>query len=127
MQKKQLLVIDDEPGVCLLLEHYLGDDFEVVTRENGLDACMWLAEGNVPTLVLADIEMPVMDGWEFLRRMRADAATRDVPCMMVSGKSKSLYYIQSHRLGANGFIAKPFTARELQEKLARFIETEHTH
>ena len=127
MHKKQLLIIDDEPAVCLLLEHYLGDDFEVVTKENGLEACMWLAEGNLPELVLSDIEMPLMDGWEFLRRMRANDETRDVPCVMVSGKSKSLYYIQSHRLGANGFIAKPFTARELENKLGRFLETEHQH
>ena len=87
MQKRQLLVIDDEPGVCLLLEHYLGDDFEVVTKDNGLDACMWLAEGNVPDLVLADVMMPRMDGFALVRELRADAQLRALPVVLLSARA----------------------------------------
>lgn len=123
--KKLLLVVDDEPGVLLLLEHYLADSFDVVTAVNGAEALAWLRDGHVPDLVLSDIEMPVMDGYELLRSMREADATRDVPCMMVSGKNKNLHYLQAMRLGAEGFIGKPFTADEINRKLMRFAETLH--
>ena len=123
--KKQLLVVDDEPGVLLLLEHYLGETFDVVTAEDGKRANEWLEAGHVPDLVLADIEMPVMDGYELLRRIRTNPATEHVPCLMVSGKNKNLHYLQAMRLGADGFIGKPFTAAELQNKVQHFADTMH--
>ena len=123
--KKLLLVVDDEPGVLLLLEHYLAEAFEVITASNGAEALELLQAGLIPDLVLSDIEMPVMDGYELLRRMRAAEATRDVPCMMVSGKNKNLHYLQAMRLGAEGFIGKPFTADEINRKLTRFADSMH--
>lgn len=123
--RKQILVVDDEPGVRLLLQHFLGESFDVFTAENGLRAFDWLSAGNMPDLVLTDIEMPEMDGYELLRRLRANAAYSDVRCWMVSGKNKNLHYLQAMRLGADGFIAKPFTAAELNQKLMLFSETTH--
>lgn len=123
--KKLLLVVDDEPAVLLLLEHYLAEAFEVITASNGAEALEMMQAGHIPDLVLSDIEMPVMDGYELLRRMREAKATRDVPCMMVSGKNKNLHYLQAIRLGAEGFIGKPFTADEINRKLTRFADSMH--
>ena len=123
--RKQILVVDDEPGVLLLLQHFLGEAFDVSTAENGRRAFDWLNAGNLPHLVLTDIEMPEMDGYELLRRLRADAAFVDVRCWMVSGKNKNLHYLRAMRLGADGFIAKPFTAAEINRKLMLFSETTH--
>jgi CheY-like chemotaxis protein len=123
--KKLLLVVDDEPGVLLLLEHYLGEAFDVWTAANGVEVLALLQTGRTPDLVLADIEMPLMDGYELLRRLRSADATRDVPCLMISGKNKNLHYLQAMRLGADGFIGKPFTADEINQKLTRFADTLH--
>jgi CheY-like chemotaxis protein len=123
--KKQLLIVDDEPGVLLVLEHYLAESFDVHTAENGRQAIQWIDDGHVPDLALVDIEMPVMDGYELLRRLRARPDTERMPCLMVSGKNKNLHYLQALRMGADGFIAKPFTAAEIKNKVEHFAETIH--
>ena len=67
--KKKLLIVDDEVNIGLLLENFLSEQYEVVYLNNGQDALDWL-ETTMPDLVICDIEMPAMDGYQFLASLR---------------------------------------------------------
>ncbi len=112
-----MLIVDDEPGVRLLLEHYFSEDFNVVAKEDGDDAIAWLTEGNQPQFIITDIEMPRLNGLELLKKIREHINTINVPCLVVSGKSKEEHLLNSFKLGANGFISKPFNADELKREV----------
>ena len=120
--KKQLLIVDDEIAVRLLLEHYLSEDYDVISKVDGEDAFSWIDSGNKPDLVLADIEMPKLDGFELLIKIREKYSAADIPYLVVSGKSKQDNYLKSYQLGANDYISKPFSASELKKKVDHYFE-----
>ena len=115
--KKTLLVVDDEISIRLLLEHFLGEEYNVVTKENGKTAYDWLENGNHPDLILADLEMPKLDGFELLAKLQGNKQTQSIPCMVVTGKTKTDNYMKSFRLGAMDFLQKPFTPEEIKNRV----------
>ena len=112
--KKKILVVDDEKSICLLLENFLSQDYDVVSMDDGLEALEWLEE-NLPDLIISDIQMTKMDGYEFLTSVRQRGFTRHTPIIMLSGKSESKERIKCYKLGAQDYLTKPFNPEELEE------------
>jgi DNA-binding response OmpR family regulator len=112
--KKKILVVDDELSICLLLENFLSESYEVVSINNGLEALEWL-EGNLPDLILSDIQMPEMDGYDFLVNVRKRGFTKHTPIIMLSARAESKERIKSYKLGAQDYLTKPFNPEELEE------------
>jgi DNA-binding response OmpR family regulator len=112
--KKKILVVDDEKSICLLLENFLSQDYDVVSINDGLEALEWLEE-NLPDLIISDIQMTKMDGYEFLTNVRQKGFTRHTPIIMLSGKSESKERIKCYKLGAQDYLTKPFNPEELEE------------
>lgn len=112
--KKKILVVDDEKSICLLLENFLAQDYEVVSFNDGIEGLVWL-EKNLPDLIISDIQMPNMDGYEFLTSVRQRGFTKHTPIIMLSGKSESKERIKCYRLGAQDYLTKPFNPEELEE------------
>jgi CheY-like chemotaxis protein len=112
--KKKILVVDDEKSICLLLENFLSQDYDVVSINDGLEALAWLEE-NLPDLIISDIQMTKMDGYEFLINVRQRGFTKHTPFIMLSGKSESKERIKCYRLGAQDYLTKPFNPEELEE------------
>lgn len=115
--KKNLLVMDDEQGICKILEHFLKNDFNVVVKNDGLKGMQWLEEGNEAHLIIADLNMPVLDGKEFLKQARASNFYADVPIIILSGSDDSKERIQCLNLGADDFMLKPFNPMEVLAKV----------
>jgi len=114
MMNKKILVVDDELTICLLLENFLSKDYDVVSINDGFDALEWL-EGNLPDLIISDIEMTTMDGYEFLTKVRERGFTKHTPIIMLSAKSESKERIKCYKLGAQDYLTKPFNPEELEE------------
>jgi len=114
MMNKKILVVDDEITICLLLENFLSKDYDVVSINDGSDALDWL-EGNLPDLIISDIEMTKMDGYEFLTKVRERGFTKHTPIIMLSAKSESKERIKCYKLGAQDYLTKPFNPEELEE------------
>ena len=112
--KKKILVVDDELSICLLLENFLSQDYEVVSLNDGSDALEWL-EGNLPDLIISDIQMPKMDGYEFLTNVRKRGFTKHTPVLMLSARAESKERIKCYKLGAQDYLTKPFNPEELEE------------
>jgi DNA-binding response OmpR family regulator len=112
--KKKILVVDDEKSICLLLENFLSQDYDVVSFNDGLEGLEWLEE-NLPDLIISDIQMSKMDGYEFLTSVRQKGFTKHTPVIMLSGKSESKERIKCYKLGAQDYLTKPFNPEELEE------------
>ncbi len=112
--KKSILVIDDEPSICFLLENFLSEDYAVTTVDNAADALQWL-DSHLPDLIICDIQMPGMDGFGLLRRVRGRGFTKHTPVIMLSAGAESNDRITCYRLGAQDYLTKPFNPVELEE------------
>jgi DNA-binding response OmpR family regulator len=119
--KKTLLVVDDEPTIQLILRRYFESDFTVVPQPNGLEAMRWLDEGNNVDAIVADYEMPVMNGPAFIQQLRNSLLHRHVPLIMLSGKEESSSKIQCLRHGADDYMVKPFNPEELELRLKNML------
>ena len=111
---KKVLIVDDEISICLLLENFLSKEYDVVSIHDGIDGLKWL-EGNLPDLIISDIEMSKMDGYEFLTEVRERGFTKHTPFIMLSAKSESKERIKCYKLGAQDYLTKPFNPEELEE------------
>jgi CheY-like chemotaxis protein len=118
--RKRILLVDDTLTVLTLEQVLLGPEFEFVTAKNGADALKRVHEGK-PDLVLMDINMPVMDGVESLRQLKADAATRDIPVVMVTTRGESENQQRCRDLGCSDFLTKPLERVRLVETVRRIL------
>ncbi len=115
--KKTLLIVDDELSIRILLEHFLGEEYNVITKEDGQKAFEWLEKGNRADLILSDIEMPVLNGFDLLIKIRENKKLGVIPCVVITGKGLPDNYEKTLRLGATDFIKKPFTPEEIKSKI----------
>lgn len=115
-----VLIVDDSAAIRKILERVLRHaDFglrDVVEASDGKEGLARLAEKEVD-LVLSDINMPNMDGLEFLAQMKADDRWKNLPVIMVTTEGSHDKVMQAIQLGASGYIRKPFTAEQIKEKL----------
>jgi DNA-binding response OmpR family regulator len=119
---KQVLVIDDEPIMRKLLMQILKDKYEVILKENGREALEWMYSGHIPDLVVADLNMPEIDGFEYIEKVRESGFFSDVPLIVLSGEESSAERIKCLKLGANDYLIKPFNPEELGLRIDNLIK-----
>ncbi len=108
--ERKVLVVDDEPALVEVLDHYLrGEGFAVVTAADGPGAVKTF-ETEQPDLVLLDLTLPGFSGTEVLRRIRA---LRDVPIIMLTARTDEIDRVLGLELGADDYVGKPFSPREV--------------
>ena len=113
MTKSRILIAEDDTHIREILHVFLElSDFEVVEACDGVEA-LELAERSRPDVILLDVMMPRMDGYETLRRLRGSYATRHIPIIMLTAKNTREDTLSGFRGGANDYIVKPFDAPEL--------------
>lgn len=117
-----LLVVDDTASVRLMLVSLLEElGYDVVAAANGV-AAMAIAERQRIDVILSDIAMPECDGFELLRRLKANDATRDIPVIVVSGVGDVASVVRCIELGAEDHVAKPFDSLLLQARVRASLE-----
>ena len=109
-EKTLILIVDDDPNIAQLISLYLAKEgFTTITAGSGADA-LQLFSSRSPSLVLLDIMLPVMDGWEVCRSIRSSSK---VPIIMLSAKDETIDKVLGLELGADDYITKPFDGKEL--------------
>lgn len=111
--KKKILAIDDDNSIRALLEILLQKRYEVVSKEDGIGALLWLEQGNIPDLIIADIQMPKMNGSEFVKTIKKSGYFRDIPIVMLSGTDDISVKQQCMEAGVTKFYQKPFNPNDL--------------
>jgi two-component system, OmpR family, alkaline phosphatase synthesis response regulator PhoP len=115
--ERTILVIDDEPGIIEIIEANLeGDGFTVVSAPNGREGLERI-KNDRPELVVLDVMMPEMDGWEVLRRVEQDPDTAGIPVIMLTAKAADEDYIHGLEEGAVEYLTKPFLPQELVNRI----------
>lgn len=118
MNGARALVVDDAADIRLLADLVLSmAGFTVTAAASGRDALRVIAENDLPDIVLLDVQMPDVDGWETLSRLRADPRTADLPIVLCTVKGLPEDTLKGWSLGCDGYLGKPFDIGGLVEEL----------
>jgi chemosensory pili system protein ChpA (sensor histidine kinase/response regulator) len=121
-QRPLALVVDDSITVRRVMERFLQrNGLRVATAKDGLDAISVLAESK-PDIILLDIEMPRMDGYEFAKHVRNDERVSDVPIIMITSRSGDKHRARAIEIGVNDYLGKPYQDARLLEAIQRLLE-----
>jgi len=122
MAKEKILVVDDEPDIVKLVTLKLANEgFRVIGAGDGEEALKKVEEGK-PDLIILDISMPKMDGWEVCEKIKAKPESKDIPIIMLTALGYISEEFKGLRLGAVKYIKKPFDADELINVVYQVIE-----
>ncbi len=122
----KIMVVDDEPDLLEVVKLILeSDGYQVVTANSGQEA-LSIIEKEMPDLVLLDIIMPKMDGWEVFSRIKGNPRTHDIPVIMLTAKDQRIdKLIGLHVVRVDDYITKPFGRAELLERIKRVLQEKH--
>src|SRR5437016_12196263 len=116
-KRPSVLVVEDEARLARTIELYLGQRGYVVrTASHGVEALKRIGEAR-PALIIADIMMPVMDGYAFCRQLRRDPGTCTIPFLFLTAKDDDRDRIRGLKMGADGYLAKPCDLSELPARV----------
>jgi DNA-binding response OmpR family regulator len=125
-ESKKILLVDDDETQLLTAENILKNEYEIITAQSGKEAIEFLYEGLVPNLILLDILMPNMDGWEVFNRIKAISFLQNVPIIFVTAVKRTDEEKRGYEMGAADYITKPYNKAELTERIKTTIE-KHTN
>jgi two-component system, OmpR family, alkaline phosphatase synthesis response regulator PhoP len=117
----RVLVVEDERDVAELIRYNLArEGYEVIVATNGAEALRHARESH-PDIVLLDIMVPQLNGWEVCRRLKQDAETRGIPVIMVTGRVEEGDKVLGFEMGADDYVTKPFSPRELVARIRAVV------
>ena len=120
MVKPSILVVDDEQTIRSLVRRLLSDKFAILEASDGAEA-VDIARKHKPALILMDIMMPKMDGYQACYIIKTDQSIKRIPVVMLTGIGHELNKKLAKEVGADGYITKPFTAKELLDTISKFL------
>lgn len=115
--KRSILIVEDEPMMRSFLKRTLSTDYQVITEENGKFALEWLYKGNLPDMIIVDIQMPEMDGFDFVEYIRISGFFNRLPIIVLSSRDSVDDRLKCFELGANDYLIKPFNPKELKYRI----------
>mgnify|MGYP001486898318 CR=1 FL=1 len=119
--KKRILVVEDQEDNRQILRDLLAStDYEIVEAVNGVEALAAVAKQR-PDLILMDIQLPILDGYEATRRIKADPALRSIPIIAVTSYALSGDEDKAREAGCDAYVPKPYSPRQLLAKIREFL------
>ena len=120
-ERPHVLVVDDYPDAREMYAEYLQySGFDVVEAGNGIEALERAAD-SAPYIILMDLSLPVMDGWEATRRLKADKATADIPIVALTGHALAGILEGAKKAGCDAFVTKPCLPEDLVKEIQKVL------
>jgi DNA-binding response OmpR family regulator len=119
---KKILIVDDKPELARIVKQFLSKHYEPVIKTNGMDAFAWLEQGNIPDLIISDINMPEMDGEEFIKQLKNSGFFSNIPIIMLSSTEETGEKVKFLKLGVEDYIVKPFNPEELELRVSKILK-----
>jgi two-component system, chemotaxis family, chemotaxis protein CheY len=119
---KKILIVDDKPELARIVQQFLSKHYEPVIKTNGMDAFSWLEQGNIPDLIISDINMPEMDGEEFIKQLKNSGFFSKIPVIMLSSTEETGEKVKFLKLGVEDYIVKPFNPEELELRVSKILK-----
>ena len=123
MSKRILIIEDQDDNRAIMRDFLIGAGFEIIEAVNGEDGVK-LAQSERPDLILMDIQLPIMDGYEATRRIKEIVELKSIPIIAVTSYALSGDEVKTREAGCNGYVAKPFSPRQLLAKVREFLPGE---
>ncbi len=122
---KKIVLAEDEPQIARLIEFKLKKEgYSVTSKENGEEALKAI-KADKPDLILLDVMMPVMGGYEVLRRLKEDENLKSIPVVMLTARAQEKDVVKGIAMGAEDYITKPFHPAELLARVKRILDKPH--
>ncbi len=121
MEKSFILLVDDNPKNLQVLGNLLEGTYKTAVAENGVEALEFVKK-RMPDVILLDVMMPEMDGYEVCERLKADPATKDIPVIFLTAKTETEDIVKGFETGAVDYVTKPFNAAELLARVQTHLE-----
>ncbi|MGE0092685.1 MAG: PleD family two-component system response regulator [Bacteroidales bacterium] len=119
--KKKVLIVDDKPTIAKVIQVYIAEIFDCIYFEDPFKAIAWLQEGNMPDLIISDINMPNMNGVDFLDYVKKNDLFKYIPFVILSSEDSTSQKIALLERGADDYISKPFNPMELKVRLKKIV------
>jgi putative two-component system response regulator len=123
--KKKILVIDDDEVHILTAKSMLKNEYDIFSAKSGKEALDYLIQGLVPNLLLLDILMPEMDGWETFNRIKAISRLKNVPIAFLTSVTETGEEKRAFDIGADDYIKKPYDQTDLLKRVKVIMEKGH--
>jgi two-component system cell cycle response regulator DivK len=124
MSKRVLIVEDQEDNRAILRDLLSTAGYELIEATNGAEG-VELAQRERPDLILMDIQLPIVDGYEATRRIKANAELKSIPIIAVTSYALSGDEAKARSAGCNGYVTKPFSPRQLLAKVREYLSSEN--
>ena len=118
----KLFIIEDDPSIQMVLSKFLSKTFELNVFGSAMNALTYLQEGNIPDIIISDLHIPGLSGIELLKQLKSSGIFNSVPVVILSGEENSETRILCLEAGADDFIVKPFSPRELEVRLKMILK-----
>ena len=122
IKPQTVLIVDDEPANISLLNEVLKTDYRIMVAKDGKRALLVAQSNPPPDLILLDIVMPELDGYEVLKRLKADEDTKNIPIIFVTSKDKDQDETKGLEMGAVDYIHKPFNPAVVKARVRAHLE-----
>ncbi|HAS39960.1 MAG TPA: two-component system response regulator [Microscillaceae bacterium] len=127
MNKIKVAIVEDNNMMRFMLLNFLNKHFEVNAFENGLVFFEWLENAEIPDLVVTDISMPEMNGFELTASLKSSQLFKNIAVMVLSGLDESQDRIKCLQLGAEDYLMKPFNPEELLVKINKYMKNKSSY
>lgn len=118
----KLFIIEDDPSIQMVLSKFLSKTFELNVFGSAMNALAFMQEGNIPDIIISDLHIPGLSGMELLKQLKSSGIFNMVPVVILSGEENSETRILCLEAGADDFIVKPFSPRELEVRLKMILK-----
>ena len=119
--KKKLLIVDDDLSILKLLNFILNKHYDIVVKNNGMDAFSWLEDGNIPELIISDLQMPYFDGQSFVKNIKISGLFRDIPVILLSAAHDLDEQVTKMPYNVDAYLPKPFNPTSLKSAISQVI------
>jgi len=119
--KTQILVVDDDLSILKLLNFILSKDYDLIIKSSGIEALTWLEEGNDPTLIISDLQMPYLDGATFVRNLKISGFYKDTPIIVLSGTDNLSELVAEMPFQIDAYLQKPFNPASLKSAITKVL------
>ena len=120
-ERKTILLVDDDETHLLIAQSMLKYDYQTIVVKSGQEAVDLFVKGQAPDMVLLDILMPHMDGWETYHKLKGVSLSRDVPIAFLTSENDQMEEKRAYEMGAVDYIMKPYDKTDLLKRIERIL------
>jgi DNA-binding response OmpR family regulator len=121
-KSKKIFIVEDDVYLRSVLEEYFSNEYQTEAFDNCLAALSSLREGNIPDIIISDLNTPLLDGIGFIEQVRSSSFFSSVPILILSGQENTEVRIKCLESGADDYVTKPFNAQELEMRVKLILK-----